>query len=90
MFNQTWRWGWALSGDLKNPGGEVAHITEGLRNAFDDVRAWLEFTAAALRPFVWDSKQYRQNETGYQGTAPSKSVSVAIRPLAAPAPKLAV
>jgi len=48
MFNQTWRWAGRYRKTEKNLGWEVARITEGMRNAFDDVRAWLEFSTYPL------------------------------------------
>lgn len=48
MFNQTWRWAGRYRKTEKNLGWEVARITEGMRNAFDDVRAWMEFSSYPL------------------------------------------
>jgi Fic-DOC domain mobile mystery protein B len=48
MFNQTWRWAGRYRKTEKNLGWEVARITEGMRNAFDDVRAWMEFSTYPL------------------------------------------
>lgn len=48
MFNQTWRWAGRYRKTEKNLGWEVARITEGVRNAFDDARAWLEFSTYPL------------------------------------------
>ena len=48
MFNQTWRWAGRYRKTEKNLGWEVARITEGMRNAFDDARAWLEFSTYPL------------------------------------------
>ena len=48
MFNQTWRWAGRYRKTEKNLGWEVARITEGLRNAFDDARAWMEFSTYPL------------------------------------------
>jgi Fic-DOC domain mobile mystery protein B len=47
MFNQVWRWSGRYRTSEKNLGWEVARITEGVRNAFDDARAWLEFSTFA-------------------------------------------
>jgi Fic-DOC domain mobile mystery protein B len=44
MFNQVWRWSGRYRTSEKNLGWEVARITEGVRNAFDDARAWVEFS----------------------------------------------
>jgi Fic-DOC domain mobile mystery protein B len=44
MFNQVWRWSGRYRTNEKNLGWEVARITEGVRNAFDDARAWMEFS----------------------------------------------
>jgi Fic-DOC domain mobile mystery protein B len=48
MFNQTWRWAGRYRKTEKNLGWEVARITEGMRNAFDDARAWMEFSTYSL------------------------------------------
>lgn len=48
MFNQTWRWAGRYRKAEKNLGWEVARITEGMRNAFDDARAWMEFSTYPL------------------------------------------
>lgn len=48
MFKQTWRWAGRYRKTEKNLGWEVARITEGMRNAFDDVRAWMEFSTYTL------------------------------------------
>lgn len=48
MFNQTWRWAGRYRKTEKNLGWEVARITEGVRNAFDDARAWMEFSTYPL------------------------------------------
>ncbi len=48
MFNQTWRWAGRYRKTEKNLGWEVARITEGVRNAFDDARAWMEFSTFPL------------------------------------------
>jgi Fic-DOC domain mobile mystery protein B len=44
MFNQVWRWAGRYRNTEKNLGWEVSRITEGVRNAFDDARAWIEFS----------------------------------------------
>ena len=48
MFNQTWRWAGRYRKTEKNLGWEVARITEGVRNAFDDASAWMEFSTFPL------------------------------------------
>jgi len=48
MFNQAWRWAGHYRKTEKNLGWEVARITEGVRNAFDDARAWMEFSTYPL------------------------------------------
>jgi len=48
MFNQTWRWAGRYRKTEKNLGWEVARITEGVRNAFDDASAWMEFSTYPL------------------------------------------
>jgi Fic-DOC domain mobile mystery protein B len=48
MFNQIWRWAGRYRKTEKNLGWEVARIAEGVRNAFDDARAWMEFSTYPL------------------------------------------
>lgn len=48
MFNQTCRWAGRYRKTEKNLGWEVARITEGMRNAFDDARAWREYSTYSL------------------------------------------
>lgn len=43
MFNGVWRWAGKYRTTEKNLGWEVHRLTEGVRNACDDARAWLEF-----------------------------------------------
>lgn len=43
MFNHVWRWAGRYRTTEKNIGWEVHRLTEGVRNACDDARAWLEF-----------------------------------------------
>jgi len=49
MFNQIWRWAGRYRKTEKNLGWELARVTEGMRNAFDDVRAWIEFSTYPLQ-----------------------------------------
>jgi Fic-DOC domain mobile mystery protein B len=44
MFNHVWRWSGKYRATVKNLGWEFPRITEGVRNAFDDARAWAEFS----------------------------------------------
>src|ERR1035441_10616222 len=44
MFNQIWRWAGRYRTTEKNLGWEVPRITEGMRNAFDDAKAWIQFS----------------------------------------------
>lgn len=48
MFNQTWRWAGRYRTTEKNLGWDVARIAEGTRNAFDDAKAWMEFSTYPL------------------------------------------
>ncbi|HRE84296.1 MAG TPA: mobile mystery protein B [Opitutaceae bacterium] len=48
MFNQTWRWAGRYRKTEKNLGWEVARITEGMRNAFDDAKTWVGFSIYPL------------------------------------------
>lgn len=48
MFNQVWRWAGRFRTTEKNLGWEVFRLTEGVRNAFDDARAWLDHSTYPL------------------------------------------
>lgn len=43
MFNQVWRWAGRYRTTEKNLGWEPHKIPEGVRNLFDDVKAWIEY-----------------------------------------------
>lgn len=48
MFNHVWRWAGRYRTTEKNLGWEVHRLTEGVRNACDDARAWLEYSTYPL------------------------------------------
>jgi Fic-DOC domain mobile mystery protein B len=48
MFNRVWRWAGKFRTTEKNLGWEVFRLTEGVRNAFDDARAWLDHSTYPL------------------------------------------
>ncbi len=48
MFNQIWRWAGRYRTTEKNLGWEFPRITEGMRNAFDDAKAWIQFPTYPL------------------------------------------
>ncbi len=48
MFNQVWKWAGKYRTSEKNLGWEVPRLAEGVRNAFDDTRAWLEHATYPL------------------------------------------
>lgn len=48
MFNQVWRWAGRFRTTEKNLGWEASRLTEGVRNAFDDARAWLDYSTYPL------------------------------------------
>lgn len=43
MFNQVWRWAGRYRTTERNLGWEPHKIPEGMRNLFDDARAWINF-----------------------------------------------
>jgi Fic-DOC domain mobile mystery protein B len=48
MFNEVWRWAGRYRVTEKNLGWEVFRLNEGVRNAFDDARAWSEHAVYPL------------------------------------------
>ena len=48
MFNEVWRWAGRYRLTEKNLGWEVFRLNEGVRNAFDDARAWCGHAAYPL------------------------------------------
>lgn len=48
MFNHVWRWAGRFRTTEKNLGWDVFRLTEGVRNAFDDARAWLDYSTYPL------------------------------------------
>jgi Fic-DOC domain mobile mystery protein B len=48
MFNQVWRWAGRYRTTEKNLGWEVHRIAEGVRNAFDDAKCWMQFSTYPL------------------------------------------
>lgn len=48
MFNEVWRWAGRYRVTEKNLGWEVFRLNEGVRNAFDDARAWFEHAVYPL------------------------------------------
>ena len=48
MFNEVWRWAGRYRTTEKNLGWEVFRLNEGIRNVFDDARAWLDFSTYPL------------------------------------------
>jgi Fic-DOC domain mobile mystery protein B len=48
MFNQAWRWAGRYRTTGRNLGWEVPRLTEGVRNAFDDARDWLQHATYPL------------------------------------------
>jgi len=48
MFNEVWRWAGRYRKTEKNLGWDVVRLNEGVRNAFDDARAWIEYAAYPL------------------------------------------
>ncbi len=48
MFNQVWSWAGRYRTTDKNLGWEVPRLAEGVRNACDDARAWLEHSTYPL------------------------------------------
>jgi Fic-DOC domain mobile mystery protein B len=48
MFNQVWRWAGRYRATERNLGWEPFRLSEGMRNAFNDARAWLEFSTYSL------------------------------------------
>ena len=43
MFHRIWRWAGRYRVTERNMGWEAHRLTEGVRNAFDDARAWVQF-----------------------------------------------
>lgn len=48
MFNRVWSWAGRYRTTEKNLGWEVHRLAEGVRNTFDDARAWFEFSTYPL------------------------------------------
>lgn len=48
MFNQVWAWAGRYRTTEKNLGWEVPRLAEGVRNACDDAKAWLEHSSYPL------------------------------------------
>jgi Fic-DOC domain mobile mystery protein B len=48
MFNQVWQWAGRYRTTEKNLGWEVPRLAEGVRNACDDAKAWLDHSAYPL------------------------------------------
>lgn len=48
MFNGVWRWAGRYRTTEKNLGREVHRLAEGVRNVFDDARAWFEHSTYPL------------------------------------------
>jgi Fic-DOC domain mobile mystery protein B len=48
MFNQVWQWAGRYRTTEKNLGWEVHRLAEGVRNACDDAKAWLEHSTCLL------------------------------------------
>jgi len=48
MFNQVWKWAGKYRTTEKNLGWEVPRLAEGVRNAFDDAKTWLEHATYPL------------------------------------------
>ena len=48
MFNQVWQWAGRYRTTEKNLGWEVHRLAEGVRNIFDDAKAWFEHSTYPL------------------------------------------
>ena len=48
MFSHVWKWAGRYRTTEKNLGWEVHRLAEGVRNACDDARAWLEYSTYPL------------------------------------------